>query len=253
MSKKHVIIVVLSVVVITTLIIGVMLIGKINNQNSTDPTTSTTNNDNPTSPSESNPATEDIPDSVAGLPGHMFETTSNMNFDFKLTNTNTGESYNLKYGFKCNAIVDSFIDMWEEYVKASGETFIDDEVAPTTTHLKVYGHKDLEDGIFCFGGVNLSQEITVLDECMFVFVSYEGSDQWSIMGVKAGMSKDEITASIGAPTQEFDSDFGHTLEYYIYEDGHAYILSIHLDLQNNKVYKMSLNIDNYPVHAGNVA
>lgn len=185
-----------------------------------------------------------IPTRDHGIDDYMFESTSDREFSFVLTNIKENETFNLTRGITPKKMKHLFSsDSGNDSMSASLT------VSPAKTQLWV--ESSVDTGLtLTVAVVNDALIDRKYDDCRIFYVSFEspsGKQDWELCGVKVGMTLDEIKAVLGDPTDVYEAALGTFAEYYVLQDGHAYILSI-LFKDDGSATKVSLNIDNYPLY-----
>jgi hypothetical protein len=211
----------------------------INDVELTEPTTQPT-----TEPGETKP-TVVIPDDVCGIPGDMFKDTIDREFDFSIQSP-TNDSWNIGARTPFGALSDGFV----EPTQIEGVVMpVDVKVAPDATQISAM-FADNTDGVFVFGVVNDSGNDSEFHDCGIVYISYSGTTPWSLCGLSTNMTKQQAIDAIGVPTQSMKTSNGYTMEWYVYREGHSYLISALMDDENGTINKIILNIDNHAVYAG---
>ena len=197
---------------------------------------------------ETEPTLPKIPENVAGIPGDTFEATLGRDWDFTIKNNDFDKEYTLTHNIACSTITDNLIDVVAE-MQNNPELHIppDDPLKPGSLELKVYAFESDDSGIFVFGCINNEDKDLYFKDCEMVYVHYQGTAKWSIMGATIGMTKNELVEAIGSPTQSYEMNDGYVMDYYVYRDSHSYVLTVYLDSIEGSVYKIAVNIDNHPV------
>ena len=142
---------------------------------------------------------------IYGLPMDIFQNTQGRSYKFAIKNLITGEEYLINE----NTHFDSITYKFSQSDPMGGATPMPEPlIQPGKTMVETRFGTDIQNDVFVFGTINDSQEDQYFESNRLIYVSYRGSDEWSICGVNTAMSKEQVIELWGTPTQEYQTDMG---------------------------------------------
>jgi hypothetical protein len=183
-----------------------------------------------------------------GIPASMFEQAKSNEFQFTIKDLNSNKECVFGDGVSIKELPFEF---YEEPASGEVEIIPDPLLAPSDTALSVQTTDDSYNNIFVFGVLNNSDSDQPIANSRIIYVSYTGNAEWEICGVTTEQDRDAVINVFGKPTQEYESDLGYSMEWYVLHGEHVYLINTIFNSDTQLVEKIIVSIDNHPIYAGN--
>ena len=183
------------------------------------------------------------PEEYYGIPTNMFKSTAERKVDFVLTHTPSGKVLDFSEG---HSLTDLGYDFPKVMVSET-EELPDPALAPNELAMR-FKYTNTDFNTFAFSAVNETDSEQTFDDSRIVFVRYGGDDEWSFCGIHSKMSRDEMVAVLGEPTQESQSAWGYSMEWYFLQEGHTYVINVIKDEDAEQAERITINVDNHPAY-----